>query len=159
VASLPAPAATLDDVRAEVLAPDRLNALVFGVFAGVALLIAVVGVAGVLAFSVSARTREFGIRLAIGSEPRHLLAGVLREGATIAAAGILAGVAGGFLLARLVGGYVNDVRLPGALPVLGAAVLLVIAAIVASMVPAARAARVNVLTALRGDESSWTDLR
>jgi predicted permease len=144
-------AATLDDVRAEVLAPDRLNALVFGVFAGVALLIAVVGVAGVLAFSVSARTREFGIRLAIGSEPRHLLAGVLREGATIAAAGILAGVAGGFLLARLVGGYVNGVRLPGVLPVLGAAVLLVIAAIVASMVPAARAARVNVLTALRGD--------
>ena len=77
-------AATLDDVKAEVLAPDRLNALVFGVFAGVALLIAVVGVAGVLAFSVSARTREFGIRLAIGSEPRHLLTGVLREGAVIA---------------------------------------------------------------------------
>ena len=67
-------AATLEDVRAEVLAPDRLNALVFGGFAGVALTIAVVGVAGVLAFSVSARTREFGIRLAIGSEPRHLLA-------------------------------------------------------------------------------------
>ena len=66
-------AATLEDVRAEVLAPDRLNALVFGGFAGVALLIAVVGVAGVLAFSVSARTREFGIRLAIGSAPRHLL--------------------------------------------------------------------------------------
>jgi putative ABC transport system permease protein len=66
-------AATLEDVRAEVLAPNRLNALVFGGFAGVALMIAVVGVAGVLAFSVSARTREFGVRLAIGSEPRHLL--------------------------------------------------------------------------------------
>ncbi len=66
-------AATLQDIRAEVLAPDRLNALVFGVFAGVALLIAVVGVAGVLAFSVSARTREFGVRLAIGSAPKHLL--------------------------------------------------------------------------------------
>src|SRR4029453_18416843 len=98
-------AATLDDVRAEVLAPNRLNALVFGVFAAVAVLIAVVGVAGVLAFSVSARTREFGIRLAIGSEPRHLLAGVLREGAVIAAAGIAIGVVGGFLLARLIGGY------------------------------------------------------
>ena len=61
--------------RAEVLAPDRLNALVFGGFAGVALIIAVVGVAGVLAFSVSARTREFGIRLAIGSAPHHLLRG------------------------------------------------------------------------------------
>ena len=62
-------AATLEDVRAEVLTPDRLNTLVFGGFAAVALLIAVVGVAGVLAFSVSGRTREFGIRLAIGSQP------------------------------------------------------------------------------------------
>ena len=60
-------AATLEDVRAEVLSPNRLNTLVFGGFASVALAIAVVGVAGVLAFSVSARTREFGIRLAIGS--------------------------------------------------------------------------------------------
>src|SRR4029453_15644510 len=69
--------ATLDDVRAEVLAPNRLNALVFGGFAAVALTIAVVGVAGVLAFSVSARTREFGIRLAVGSTPRHLLGRIL----------------------------------------------------------------------------------
>ncbi len=144
-------AATLDDVKAEVLAPDRLNALVFGVFAGVALLIAVVGVAGVLAFSVSARTREFGIRLAIGSEPRHLLTGVLREGAVIAAAGIVTGVAGGFVLARLVGGYIQDVRLPGILPIFGAAMLLVAAAILASLIPAARASRVDVTQALRSD--------
>ena len=88
-------AATLDDVRAEVLSPNRLSALVFGGFASVALLIAVVGVAGVLAFSVSARTREFGVRLAIGSAPRHLLMGVLREGAVIAGAGIVAGAVGG----------------------------------------------------------------
>src|SRR5206468_7878726 len=67
-------AATLDDVRAEVLSPNRINALVFSGFAGVALAIAVVGVAGVLAFSVSARTREFGIRLAVGSTPSALLA-------------------------------------------------------------------------------------
>ncbi|HUR19638.1 MAG TPA: ABC transporter permease, partial [Vicinamibacterales bacterium] len=65
--------ATLEDIRAEVLAPIRLNAFVFTGFAGVAMLIAVVGVAGVLAFSVSARTREFGVRLAIGSTPRRLL--------------------------------------------------------------------------------------
>jgi hypothetical protein len=88
-------AATLEDVRAEVLAPDRLNALVFGGFEAVALTIAVVGVAGVLAFSVSARTREFGIRLAIGSAPRHLLTRVLGEGTVIAGAGIAAGAAGG----------------------------------------------------------------
>ena len=68
-------AATLEDIRADVLAPERLNAFVFSGFAGVALLIAVVGVAGVLAFGVSARTREFGVRLAVGSTPRHLLDG------------------------------------------------------------------------------------
>ncbi len=144
-------AATLDDIRAEVLAPDRLNALVFGGFAAVALTIAVVGVAGVLAFSVSARTREFGIRLAIGSAPRHLLARVLQEGAVIAGAGIVAGVVGGLLLARAVGSYIPDVRIPGALPIVGAAVVLVAAAILASLMPAARASRVDVIKALRAD--------
>jgi predicted lysophospholipase L1 biosynthesis ABC-type transport system permease subunit len=144
-------AATLEDVRAEVLAPDRLNALVFGVFAGVAVIIAVVGVAGVLAFSVSARTREFGIRLAIGSAPRHLLTRVLSEGAVIAAAGIGVGAIGGLVLARVVGSYITDVRIPGALPIVGAAALLVAAAILASLLPAARAARVDVLQALRAE--------
>ncbi|HVH87823.1 MAG TPA: ADOP family duplicated permease, partial [Terriglobales bacterium] len=66
-------AATLEDVRAEVLTPDRLNTFVFGGFAAVALVIAIVGVAGVLAFSVSGRIREFGIRLALGSQPSALL--------------------------------------------------------------------------------------
>ncbi len=144
-------AATLDDIRAEVLAPDRLNALVFGGFAAVALTIAVVGVAGVLAFSVSARTREFGIRLAIGSAPRHLLTRVLQEGAVIAGAGIAAGAVGGLLLARAVGSYIPDVRIPGALPIVGAAVVLVVAAILASLMPAARASRVDVIKALRAD--------
>ena len=125
-------AATLADVRAEVLAPDRLNAMVFGGFATVALMIAVVGVAGVLAFSVSARTREFGIRLAVGSEPRHLLTRVLGEGAVIAVAGIVAGAFGGVLLARFAGGFIQDIRIPGALPVIGAAAILVAAAIIAS---------------------------
>jgi hypothetical protein len=144
-------AATLEDVRAEVLAPDRLNALVFGGFAAVALTIAVVGVAGVLAFSVSARTREFGIRLAIGSEPRHLLTRVLGEGAVIAVAGIVAGAIAGVLLARFAGGYIQGVRIPGALPVAAAASVLVAAAILASLLPAARASRVDVIQALRAD--------
>jgi putative ABC transport system permease protein len=88
-------ASTLDDVRAEVLAPNRLNAIVFGGFAAVALAIAVVGVAGVLAFSVSGRTREFGVRLAIGSQPRDILTRVLAEGTVLAGAGVLAVAAGG----------------------------------------------------------------
>ena len=141
--------ATLEDIRAEVLAPDRLNALVFGGFAGVALLIAVVGVAGVLAFSVSARTREFGIRLAIGSAPRHLLTRVLGEGAVIAIAGVMTGALGGYLLARFAGSYMQEIRIPGALPITGAAALLIAAAILASLMPASRASRVDVLQALR----------
>lgn len=88
-------AATLEDIRAEVLTPDRLNALVSGGFAAVALAIAVVGAAGVLAFSVSGRTREFGIRLAIGSQPRQLVTGVLAQGAVMAVAGVVAGAASG----------------------------------------------------------------
>jgi predicted permease len=144
-------AATLEDVRAEVLAPDRLNALVFGGFAAVAVTIAVVGVAGVLAFSVSARTREFGIRLAIGSEPRHLLRRVLAEGAVIATAGIATGAAAGLALARFAGSYLTEVRIPGALPIAGAAIVLIAAAVLASLMPAARASRVDVIQALRAE--------
>jgi predicted permease len=144
-------AATLDDIRAEVLAPNRVNALVFTGFAGVALLIAVVGVAGVLAFSVSARTREFGVRLAIGSTPAHLLAGVLKEGAAIGVLGIVAGAIGGVLLARIVGSFVSDVQVPGLVPIAGAALVLVAAAILASVTPAARASRVDVVRALRSE--------
>jgi predicted permease len=144
-------AATLADVRAEVLTPDRLNSLVFGVFAAVALAIAVVGVAGVLAFSVSARTREFGIRLALGSEPQRLLKGVIAEGTVIASAGLLAGAAFGFVLARLAGRYFLDVRMPGALPVFISAFVLMAVAVIASVLPAARASRVDVMQALRSE--------
>jgi predicted permease len=142
--------ATLEDVRAEVLSPERLNAFVFSGFAGVALLIAVVGVAGVLAFSVSTRTRELGVRLAIGSAPRRLLAGVLSEGALIAAIGIAVGAAGGYALVRVASRFA-DVQLPGAAPVAVAAAVLISAAMIASLVPAARASRVDVLQALRSE--------
>jgi putative ABC transport system permease protein len=144
-------AATLEDVRAEVLSPERLNAFVVSGFAGIALLIAVVGVTGVLAFSVSARTREFGVRVAVGASPRHLLARVLSEGALIAAIGIAAGAAGGYALARVAARFFEHVRLPGALPVLGAVAVLIGAAVVASLMPAARASRVNVVEALRSE--------
>jgi putative ABC transport system permease protein len=144
-------AATLEDVRAEVLSPDRVNAFVFSGFASIALLIAVVGVAGVLAFSVSARTREFGVRLAIGSAPRQLLARVLREGLVIAAIGVGAGAASGYALAQLASKFFEHVELPGLLPLAGAAVVLIGAAIAASLMPAARASHVDVLQALRSE--------
>ena len=144
-------AATLEDVRAEVLAPDRLNAFVFTGFAGVALLIAVVGVAGVLAFGVSARTREFGVRLAIGSTPYLLLMKVLEEGAVIVSVGIIAGTAFGYLFAGIASSYFQQLAMPGLAPLLGAAAVLIGAAIGASLMPAARASRVDILQALRSE--------
>jgi putative ABC transport system permease protein len=144
-------AATLEDVRAEVLAPERLNAFVISGFAGIALLIAVVGVAGVLAFSVSARTREFGVRLAIGSTPRDLLLHVLRDGARIVAIGIVAGAAGGYTFATLASSVIEQVRLPGALPLVAATAVLVLAGILGSLMPASRASHVDVVQALRSE--------
>jgi putative ABC transport system permease protein len=144
-------AATLEDIRSEVLTPDRLNALVFGGFAAVALAIAVIGVAGVLMFSVSGRTREFGIRLALGAQPRNLLTSVIAQGATMAAAGIVAGAVFGYALARVANSYVTDLRMPSLLPVVASAFVLLAAAVVASVLPAARAARIDVQQALRSE--------
>jgi putative ABC transport system permease protein len=143
--------ATLEDVRAQVLTPQRLNAFVVTGFAGIALLIAVVGVAGVLAFGVSARTREFGVRLAIGSTPRHLLVGVLSEGAAIVGIGLVAGIAGGYAVAALAASYFAGISMPGVVPVIAAAAVLVAAAVFASLMPASRASRVDVLSALRAE--------
>ena len=144
-------AATLEEVRAELLSPDRVNALVFSGFAGIALLIAVVGIAGVLAFSVSARTREFGMRLAVGCSPRALLTLVLSQGTTIAFVGIGAGAAGGFVLSRVATRFFPSVPLPGLLTVVAAAAVLLAAAVVASWLPAARASRIDVVEALRAE--------
>jgi predicted permease len=144
-------ASTLDDVRAEVLSPDRLNAIVFGGFASLALLISVVGVAGVLAFSVSGRTREFGIRLALGAQPRSILTKVLLEGLVIASLGVGAGFLLGFALARGIGKYVAEAQMPGAIPLIASAAVILLAAVVASAMPAARAARVDAVRALRAE--------
>ncbi len=142
---------TLEEIRAEVLGPNRLQAFVFSALGGIALLIAIVGVAGVLAFSVSARLREFGVRMAVGSTPGGVRAGVLWDGLRTAAIGIAAGALGGYVLARLAGAYFETVELPGALPVIGAAIVLIGAAVGASLVPALRASRVDVLQALRSE--------
>ncbi len=144
-------ASTLGDVRAEVLAPDRLNAIVFGGFAAVALLISIVGVAGVLAFSVSGRTREFGVRMALGAPPHNILRLVLAEGVVMAAIGVGAGVIAGIALARVIGQYVAEIHQPGILAFALSATVILIAAVLASAVPAARAARVNAVEALRSE--------
>jgi putative ABC transport system permease protein len=142
---------TLQDIRAEVLTPDRLNAVVFGGFAAVALLISVVGVAGVLAFSVSGRTREFGIRMALGAEPKNILTDVLLQGLTIAGIGVSAGIVCGIVFAAAIGRYVAEVHLPGLLSFSVSAFIILAAAVIASAVPAARAASVNAVEALRSE--------
>jgi putative ABC transport system permease protein len=144
-------AATLEDIRAEVLTPDRLNTLVFGGFAALALAISVVGIAGVLAFSVSGRTREFGVRLALGAHPRSILANVIVEGIVIAVIGIAVGAVIGFAFSQLIGSYFQDVRLPGLLPLIGSAGVILAATVIAAVLPAARAARVDVMQALRSE--------
>ena len=145
------PAATLSQIRAEVISPDRLNAAVFSLFAVVALAIAVVGVAGVLAFSVSGRTREFGIRMALGSAPSGILAGVIGHGAAMAAAGIATGLAGGYFIARITAGFIGQMQMPGVTVLIAAAAVLVVAGVGAAFVPAARAAATNIMESLRAE--------
>ena len=142
---------TLQDIRAEVMTPDELNAVVFGGFAAVALLISIIGVAGVLAFSVSSRTREFGIRMALGAQPRDILTDVLRQGVSIAGIGVTAGVIFGIVFASALGRYIAEVHLPGMPAFLVSAFVILAAAVIASAVPAARAARVNAVEALRAE--------
>jgi putative ABC transport system permease protein len=144
-------ASSLEDVRAEVLTPDRLNAIVFGGFATLALLISVVGVAGVLAFSVSGRTREFGIRQALGAQPRSILTKVLKEGLVIASVGVAAGLVVGFAFERTIGRHFAELRLPGALTLLASAAVILAAAVIASALPAVRAARIDPSEALRAE--------
>src|SRR5690348_8424714 len=144
-------ASTLQDVRTEVLANNRVNAIVFGGFASLALAISIVGVAGVLAFAVSWRTREFGIRLALGAQASRILAGVLIDGWTLAAIGFVAGGLVGWGLSRLADNYVPDLKLPEPLPLIASAAVIFAAAAMASLVPAARAARVDAVQALRAD--------
>ena len=86
-----------------------------------------------------------------GKEPRHILTGVLTEGTVMAGLGVVAGAVGGYALARIVGSTIPDVKVPGVLPILGAAAVLLAAALIASLLPAARAARVDVMEALRSE--------
>jgi ABC-type antimicrobial peptide transport system permease subunit len=100
---------------------------------------------------VSGRTREFGIRLALGAQPRNLLTSVIAQGFLMAAIGIVAGAVFGYLLARLASSYIVDMRTPDLVPVVASAAVLLAAAVVASVLPAARAARIDVMDALRSE--------
>jgi ABC-type antimicrobial peptide transport system permease subunit len=117
----------------------------------VALAIAVVGVAGVLAFSVSGRTREFGIRMALGSAPSGILAGVIGQGAAMAGTGIVSGLLAGYLVLRVAVRLVGEMQMPGAIALAAAGAVLVLAGVAASFVPAARAAATNIAESLKAE--------
>jgi putative ABC transport system permease protein len=142
---------TLEELRDETIAPQRLNATLIGLFSLLALAIATVGVAGVLAFSVSQRTNELGIRLALGAERSAILRMILREGALMALAGVVIGGLAAVPLSGLLKGLLFGVE-PIDPPTIGlAAVLLVAVALAASAIPARRATAVDPLTALRSE--------
>jgi putative ABC transport system permease protein len=142
---------TLEEIRDETIAPQRLNATLIGLFALLALAIATVGVAGVLAFSVSQRTNELGIRLALGAERAAILGMILREGATMALFGLAIGGLAAIPLSRMLKGLLFGVEPLDPATIGAAAALLVTVALAAAAIPARRATAVDPITALRAD--------
>jgi len=142
---------TLEELRDESIAPQRLNATLIGLFSVLALAIATVGVAGVLAFSVSQRTNEMGIRLALGADRSTILWMILGEGAVMAGIGLVIGGLLAIPLSRMIAGLLFEVSPIDPMSIVLAGALLVAVALAASWIPARRATGVNPMVALRGD--------
>jgi putative ABC transport system permease protein len=140
---------TMADVVRTSAATPRFNTLLVGAFALLALLLAGIGIAGVLATSVSRRTHEIGVRLALGARPRTLVAMVLREGMTLAAIGLAVGWPVAWMLSRVMGSLLFEIHPRDPLAFAGAAALMAIVAVAASGIPAWRATRVEPIAALR----------
>jgi putative ABC transport system permease protein len=140
---------TLDQVVSESLATDRFNTLLFGSFGIVALLLAAIGVYGVMSFAVAQRTREIGLRMALGAERGQVVRGVLRQGLTTVLLGIGLGAAGAWYAATALRGIVYGVENPGPGPFVVVVLTLLCTALAACAVPAMRAASVDPITALR----------
>jgi putative ABC transport system permease protein len=140
---------SMDQVLSRSLALRSFMMLLLGFFGGLALLLASVGIYGVIAFAVSQRTREIGVRMALGARPADVLRMVLREGMTLVGAGVVLGVAASLMLTRLLEGMVYGVRVRDPLIFAAVDLLLVAVSLVACYVPARRATRVDPLVALR----------
>ena len=143
--------ATLEQVRDVTVAPRRLNAMLITSFGLLALLIAIVGIAGVLAFSVSSRTSEIGIRMSLGADASRVKGMVLREGGTLVLIGLLTGVVGALLASRLMRGLLFGVGPNDPLTLGAVAVVMMAVGVAACWLPAARAARVDPAVALRAE--------
>ena len=140
---------TLDEVIAALVAQRRFVLLLLGGFAGVALLLAAIGLYGVIAYTVSQRTHEFGIRISLGATRSAVLQLVLRQGMKLAGIGVLLGTAGGLGLTRVLTGLLYEVTPTDPATFLGVSLLLVVVALSASWLAARRAAKVDPMEALR----------
>ena len=142
---------TLDDVVSAAMSPRRFNVVVLGLFAGSALLLAGVGLYGVIAYAVTQRTREIGVRLALGAERRGVVAMVLGDSFRLVAMGVALGLGGALVLDRALASLLFQVEPHDAVSLVGASVALVAVALLGSYLPARRAARVDPTTALRAE--------
>jgi predicted permease len=140
---------TMEEVKSESVATEKFQMTLLAVFAGIGLMLAAAGIYGLIAFSVAQRTREFGIRMALGASRGRILRSVIWSGALLAIVGVAVGIGAGLLVMRSLQGFVWGVSTldPATFSVV-AAVLIAVAAI-ASVVPALRAVRLNPVTALR----------
>jgi putative ABC transport system permease protein len=142
---------TLDEIVAEATAPRRVAVMLISVFAALALVLAAVGIYGVMSYSVAQRTAEFGVRMALGAERRHILKMVLRHGGRMAAAGIAIGVVAALGLARLLAALLFQTSTTDPPTFSLVPLLLCRVAALACYVPALRATRVDPLAALRSE--------
>ncbi len=140
---------TIAQYKAQSVSPRRLNAVLISSFGILALLIAAVGIAGVLAFSVSARTNEIGIRMSLGADSGRVLRMVLREGGKLVAIGLTLGVTGAFVATRVIRGLLFGVEPHDPMTFIGVGVMMAAIGIAACWIPALRAARIDPAIAMR----------
>ena len=140
---------TMDEVLAISVGPQRAPMLLLSAFAGVALILAMIGIYGVTAYHVTQRTQEIGIRMALGAQMKDVVKLVLRGGMVLAAAGIGLGLVGAFALTRLMRSLLFGVQPTDVLTFVAVSVCLLLTALIASYLPARRATRVDPLVALR----------
>ena len=140
---------TMNEIRAESVAPERLNLALLSIFAGIALVLAIVGIYGVMSYSVTQRTHEIGIRMAIGAQPRDVFKMIIGQGMLLALIGVAIGLVGAFALTRLMATMLFGIEPTDPATFVSIAILLTAVALVACYIPGRRATRVNPLESLR----------